>query len=190
MTTTAKILAKIAKLDARLVQIAKKAAHKSTNISEQEMYQIIYLGLLERSMVDPDFFNQTDSFIIKGALWIGTHAARKENTYFIFTDGEGSTVDPDGDDDGNKDIEVKVSNRQSISQAIAQVEVSVMLLELGEKITEAYELLSKENQAIVKMLYLGYKQTEIAKYMNVTKSCISQRVNTIGKVMQPVVKGF
>jgi hypothetical protein len=190
-TKTDKILAKIAKLDSKLVQIARKAARKSINLSEAEMYQIIYVGLLERAQYDPEFFEQTDSHIVKGALWIGTHAASKDRTYFMFTDGEMNTIDPETEeDDGDLDLAVSRETRTSIAQAIAQVEVSVMIRQLSEQMLDAYELLSEDNQTLVKMMILGYKQTEIAEYLGIGKSAVSQRLGTIAKVFQPFVQGF
>jgi len=187
---TEKILAKIAKLDSRLVQIAKKAARKSINLSEQEMYQIIYVGLLERSKVDPEFFEQTDSHIVKGALWIGTHAASKDRTFFKFTDGDMNAIDPEDSDSEDYDLMVNRESRTTIAQAIANVEVEVMIRQLGDQLLEAYELLSDSNKDLVKMLVLGYRKSEIADYLKIQVSAVSHRLETIAKVFAPFVQGF
>jgi RNA polymerase sigma factor (sigma-70 family) len=188
--TATTVNSKLESLEARLVMIAKKAAQFSPDGDWEEMYQTILKGLLERNEKDVEFFNQTDAYICKYAEYMAKHAARKARVYLRYVDEEGYEVDPeDSNEDADSRLDIEV-NRERLIQSICRVEIEVMHSELTGAIVEGCDELTVENLKVVYLLYMGYKQVEIAEIMGISKPAVSQRIKTIASTLQGFVADY
>jgi RNA polymerase sigma factor (sigma-70 family) len=188
--TATSVNSKLETLEARLVMIAKKIAKFTPDGEWEDLYQSILKALLERNATDATFFQQTNAYILKYAEFAGKHAARKARIYLKYVDEEGYEIDPEDsneDTDSRLDIEV---NRERLIQSIARVEVEVMHSELAEAIVEGCDELSGDNLRVVYLLYMGYKQVEIAEIMGISKPAVNQRIKTIASTLQGFVAGY
>jgi RNA polymerase sigma factor (sigma-70 family) len=188
--TATTVNSKLESLETRLVMIAKKAAQFSPDGDWEEMYQTILKGLLERNEKDAEFFNQTDAYICKYAEYMAKHAARKARVYLRYVDEEGYEVDPeDSNEDADSRLDIEV-NRERLIQSICRVEIEVMHSELTGAIVEGCDELTAENLKVVYLLYMGYKQVEIAEIMGISKPAVSQRIKTIASTLQGFVADY
>jgi RNA polymerase sigma factor (sigma-70 family) len=190
--TATSINSRLESLEPTLILIAKRVA-KLMPAGEQgweDLYQIILKALLEREVKDETFFQQTDAYINKYAMFTAKHAAKKARVYLNYVDEEGGEIDPeDSDEDTNSRLDLEAS-REKLMQSIARVELDVMQIELADAIVEGSKELSGDNLRVLYLLYLGYKQVEIAEMMGVSKPAISQRVKTIASTLSGFVQDY
>jgi RNA polymerase sigma factor (sigma-70 family) len=190
--TATSINSRLESLEPKLILIAKRVA-KLMPAGEQcweDLYQTILKALLEREVKDPTFFQQTDAYINKYAMFSAKHAAKKARVYLNYVDEEGGEIDPeDSNEDTNSRLDLEAS-REKLIQSIARVEIEVMHTELADAIVEGSKELSGDNLRVLYLLYLGYKQVEIAEVMGVSKPAISQRVKTIASTLSGFVQGY
>ena len=178
-----KLGTKLEAIDAKMWQIAKKCANQDPEATVEDMYQYLLLALIERQKSDPEFFEQTESYVVKYAYFMGTNLARKSRIYLRIVDDAGNVIDPDSNDE-DEDTQVELENREKLLQKINLVEQDVLRIELVEAIAEAMETLSDDNRKVVEMLYLGYRKSEIAEELNISKPAVTYRIETIAKTLR------
>lgn len=186
---TTSINNRIETLSKKIEFVAKKISAYSPERDWEDYYQAMIKAILERNLVDPTFSDQTDAYIVKYAEFMGQHQLKKSQVYLRYVDEEGNQVSPEDADeaDDNYALDLMVEHNK-LFQSIPAVETEVMWLETDEQILDGFEVLSSENQKVVKMIYLGYKQTEIAEVLGISKPAVNQRLQTIAKTLKNFVE--
>lgn len=185
-TTTMNSL--ISDLSSKLIAIAKSVSCRMPGEDWEDIYQIMVAALLERDVVDPDFVKQMPAYILKYASFVASHAAQKTKVYLKYVDIEGDEIDPeDADSSENFALDLRV-DRERLLQALQGVENQVMNDELGEDILKGCDWLSGKNLLIVCMLYEGYKKSEIAKALKISRPAVTQRIQTIANTLQGFIE--
>jgi len=184
--TAQKVNSRIETLEPRLTAIAKKISTYGP-IEWEDLYQTMLKGLLERNMVDSNFFEQTDAYILKYGEFMARHSAQKARVYLKYVDEEGFEIDPeDGSEEESYSLDLMVG-RERIQASIENVERTTETSELCDAILEGCDELSETNLQIITLLYMGYKKVEIAKELGISKPAVTQRIQTIASTLQGFV---
>lgn len=146
----------------------------STLYPVDELVQHAVLKIYDRAEKDPEFIQQKNNYLIQYGYWMAMHCIEAGGTYNRFM-GE---IDPAGPDksDEYKDIpptwDIIPSDEPDPARAVEERET------LNDLIATVRRM-SPDNQIIVKMMYYGVPQAQIASKFNVTSQAIKQRKNTI-----------
>lgn len=135
-------------------------------LDTEDIFHNMIAALLDNAISNPEFVNQNDAYKFQFAKWHASHLLDKSKVYSKYVAVEGTS------EDGEESAFDLIADAAQVDPAD--------LLE-GDQLIAAVKTLSRENQQIVKLLYVGYSKAEIAEYMNISRPAISQRINTIQK---------
>jgi RNA polymerase sigma factor (sigma-70 family) len=187
--TAQKFNSKLEELSPRLTAIAKKVSNYGL-VDWEDLLQTMCAEIIKHQMVDDSFFAQKDAFILKYGEFVARHEVQKARVYLKYVDEEGCEIDPeDGDENEVYSLDL-VIDREKIQQTILNVEREVENSELRDVILEGCDFLSESNIQIVTMLYMGYRQVDIAKELGISKPAVNQRIKTIASTLQGFVQGY
>jgi RNA polymerase sigma factor (sigma-70 family) len=161
------------RLTPKLRSIAYRIAQGDPSgvLDPDDIFQEMAIVLLERSEKDPEFLNQKDAYILVTCAHNGgTHKVRSSRTHYHHY-----AYTTESTDDAFDDIIDLIPSREP------SPEKQVIDLEEIRAISAAYLALTPENQQVVKLLYLGDRQTEVAAVMGITPAAISQRKQVIAR---------
>jgi len=161
-------------LSPRLQRRSRSLAHTCNEHTADDLYQDMAVSYLVRTQRQPEFASQTDAYIFTDLTWDAQNVAEKGRTYNRYMDSEHIFSDDEGDE---------VSSFELIASGEPNPEDSYIDTEAIEALSAAILTLTPENQQIVKMIYLGYSQVEIAAQLGVSKPAITQRKATIEKAL-------
>lgn len=136
----------------------------SPELDQEDVQQEMYAALLERGAKDPDFAGQRDAYLVRYATWSAKHAASRTYTYDSHVQRE--TLE------GADPLETITDYTTDPAEI---VERNLQL----ESLIEQLQALSPENQTVVKMIYLGYSESEISDELHISRPAVSQRKKTI-----------
>ena len=153
----------------RIVELAPRLIAYShfihSPLDSADIQQEMALALLERDQVDPAFSVQEPSYLAWYATWQAKHAAGKARTY-------AGHIQP-VDDAQMEIILCGKSDEDDDPARIAEKQEEMEML-LAQVAT-----LTPENQAVIRMTYLGYSTKEIAAELGISPPAVSQRKKTI-----------
>lgn len=141
---------------------------QSPELDADDLYQEMALAIVERDQRDPAFLDQQDAYLTQYGTWQAKHAAEKSYSYHghvtQLEDAAGMYCllgdDPDAD--------------------------PVQAAETAETIDELLEMvqaLDPKNQQVVRLLYCGYSESEIARELHISRPAVSQRKRTIARAL-------
>lgn len=137
-------------------------------LEPDDLYQEMALAIVERSQKDPRFLEQQDAYVTQFGTWRAKHAAER---------GYRQAARTTPLEDGEADMYCLVSDpSEDPEEAAEQAEA---LDELVEMVLE----LTPENQSVVKLIYLGYSESEIATRLHISRPAVSQRKRTIARLL-------
>lgn len=164
-------------LTPRLQRKAAVLAHLNNEHAADDLFQEMAVSYINRTARDPKFTAQKDAYIANELTWDAQNVAEKGRVYNRYMDSEHIFSDDDGDE---------ISSFELIASSAPNPEDAYIETETLEALSEAILSLTPENQQIVKMIYLGYSQVEIAVKMGISKPAITQRKATIARVLSQV----
>lgn len=138
-------------------------------LGTDDIRQEMYLALLEKQQEDPTFFDNNDSYMAWYATWTAKNKAARSRRYDHRIEGSTDT----------ESFEYYHVDREKSDPA--------KIAENNENMTEILEALQQmasENVTVIKMVYLGYSNTEIAETLNVTPAAVSQRKKNITRKLR------
>lgn len=142
--------------------------HNADDLSQEAV-----LAILEKAGQTPTFADQTEAYIYRFGVWAMQKVAQSNLAYHSHVVAE--EVETSSDEEDSIDI------LDLIPAETEDPEEAVILEETINGIMEVVSSLSPENQTIVKMLWLGESQDEIARQLGITKGAVSQRKAVIAR---------
>lgn len=161
-STNDAVLARIHEIDHHLNYIANRYA-PGTGQDPEDLRQSFVLTFLERQACDPSFIEQKNAFQLIAAKWQALHSVTKEDTYRRHVDIL--------EEDQLELIPGEGNNPEDL----------IIESESAEEILAIVEHLTSENQTVIRMIYLGYNESEIAQMLGISRPAVSQRKQTIRK---------
>lgn len=137
-------------------------------LETEDIFHDMIAALLDNAISNPDFVNQQDAYKFQFAKWHASHLLEKSKVYSKYVAVEGAS------EDGEESAFDLIADATQVDPAD--------LLE-GDLLIAAVKTLSRENQQIVKLLYVGYSKAEIADQMRISRPAVSQRIQTIQKAL-------
>lgn len=137
----------------------------SPELDRDDIRQEMYLALLEKTEADPTFLDNNDSYMAWFATWMAKHAADSARAYAGYViDGDDETLEIilSGHDDEQCDPAAVAEQNEEMEELLAQIGA-----------------LTPENQTVVKMVYLGYSNNEIAARLNISPAAVSWRKKNV-----------
>jgi RNA polymerase sigma factor (sigma-70 family) len=179
MNTAAQVSDPItARLDALAPRLRRKASALQSGSPEHDaddLYQEMVLALLERAARSPAFADQADAYLLQYAEWTARHACEKSRTYTRIV---GEDDDPAGSRPTTFDL---------LPAHEPSPEAACIHTEQIEALARAVSELAPRDQVIVKMIYLGHQEVDIARHLNVSKSAVSHRKRAIAQSFYAVL---
>jgi RNA polymerase sigma factor (sigma-70 family) len=145
-----------------LAPTLERVAYKFTSTDEDaaDFLQDAMLGLVEFTQSDPNALSNSRTYLVNRGKWAGQQAADKhrtmENTRSTSLDGPGVTF-----------AELLPAGTLDPQEAAEQAETIEELLSMTDDIPDGPKM--------VKLIYLGYSEKEIAETLHVSAAAISQR---------------
>jgi RNA polymerase sigma factor (sigma-70 family) len=173
-----KIASRLERLQPRITKTAKYI--HAPGLESDDLEQIMALRILERAAQIHDLENQSDSYLMQDAYRNGgLKAAIKDTIYTKYVDSEDALqpADDENEFDGLDFTEIIPSKYMS-------VEDTIIIREETRQIEKAIKDMNPKYKTVVRLLVVGYSESEIAAYMGVTKSAISQRKAVLRKTLQ------
>ena len=156
--------------------VARKFA--SDEIPQEEVFQNMILGILEKADRSPEFLEvkagyteeQRNRYVVNYAAWIARAGICKQNVYHRYVGNLGDIlVNPDPDDNDDDDP------TENISGDSINPEAALVQNEKAARIMDALKDLGPENQTIVMMTFRGYSNKEVAATLKISPAAVSQR---------------
>lgn len=179
MTTnfSTKLEETITNLTPRLQRKARKYAASAPGQDADDIYQEMMLSLIERANEEPEFLDQTEAYITNHCEWTGgRHVATKSRIYSKYVEAEPETTNDEGE--AIDWVETLIFDNGN------NPERQLLRKEQTAKLQEAIKTLGQDNQMVVKMLFEGRKQKEIAAAMHITPAAVSQRKTYIASQLR------
>ena len=151
--------------------IAKSHFIPSDHLEPDDLQQEMFIALLEKAQAAPGFAEQKDAYLVRYATWMAKHAAERTWTYSSHV--ESQTLSLAGED------EVFDNFSDDNADPAYLVEQSEELEEMLSRLQD----LSPENRTVVKMIYLGYTESEIATELGISRPAVTQRKRTIARAI-------
>lgn len=149
-------------LTPRLRLIAASIARMSYSHTPDDLYQTMALSILERAAKDPAFIRQNDAYICCFAGWMAKHAAESDRARARFY----------------QELEEEMDFVYLGVQEPGP-ETAYLTREAVQAIVDAARSRSPRQQQIVQMLYAGYRNSEIAAALGVSRPAVTQAINQL-----------
>ncbi len=162
----------------RISRAANALAH--SGIEAADFFQIAAVKILEVQSGNPDFQNQTPAYIAQRGIWEARETASAEAVYGQHIVNLIEENDQDDEDEAGytfRDIEAETPGPEEL--AIQE--------EMIRAITKALETLPPTVTTVVKMLYLGYGETEIARTLGITTGAVTQKRNSLRAILKRIL---
>lgn len=149
---------------------------QSTHQDTEDLFQAMLLTLCERQAANPDFINQTDSYILDaGRKAVLFPAIKKARTEVKFTVEE--PVDPESED----------SFFDTIAGPGVNPEIAVIRLEEALAAAKALRSLTGREREVLSLLVNNVRSKQISEDLGITKSAVSiHRSNVIAKLQAAI----
>lgn len=167
--------------------LQRKSYQIDSNVDPDDLAQDMALRMMERALAEPSRLDQKDAYLVNDAfLNGGCHSARRVRTYskyvdphVLVTDECRDEIDDDlfGDNPNFSITEIIPVSEEDDPETAAERSDTI------DAILDVVRGLSESNRAVVRMLVLGYSEAEIAAELGVSRPAISQRKDTIAKVL-------
>jgi RNA polymerase sigma factor (sigma-70 family) len=167
---------KLEELNPRLKAIAHKISFSSPEHDADDIYQEMIMTLITVSKQSPDFLSQKPSFIITKLTWCAKNKANASRIWTRYCPPDQLVTDPDGDE---------TSFFEMVAGPSPTPEKEVIMQELRDALQDLMETLTPRQRQVMTMLSQGYKPSEIAAEIGVTKSAITWICR---KVLSPQVR--
>ena len=141
-----------------------------------DLLQHAIIKIFEKSILDPAFAEQKDAYIVQYGFWMAKHQIESECVYGKYVESLGDTTVEATDDDDITMFEV-------IPAEDPDPAVEAMRRETLAELVEAVRSLSPESRILVKMLYAGYNEREIASALHVSYQAVNCRKQSIAKML-------
>ena len=164
-------------------RLQKKAAylqHMSPSQTSDDLYQEMVMALLDRMSKEPSFVNQKDGYLLQYADWVARKNGQADRTYRSYVDAMPVMIGDDGE---------TTAILEFIASDTPTPEQMQVFAEDADALMSIVRDLSPENQTLVKMLYYGHEQVEIAKVLGITKGAVSQRKKTVARAIASRISG-
>lgn len=158
-----------------LRKIARSVQGTLSEYDQDDLIQAMHEGLVKQAKKNPSFLDQEDGYWFKKARWVALNMAGSGRAYTRRVDAEIITRGDDGEELSNFDF--MSSDNGDMEERIGQIDAL-------ERIAA---LLTPEELTLVKMLYQGYSQDEIAARMGVVKTTITMRKQRIAERLAGIV---
>lgn len=156
---------KLLSLQGYLDRIAHKLSFTYTGYDPDELLQEMNVSICEQAEKDPDFLNQTDGYITRRAAWhIKTWVRDQYDNRRI-----GLNLEAD-EDEPSEWISAPIVDQDII------IDVQDALASLSGRVAE-----------VAKMLMKGWKATEIAEQMGITKQSVQYYKNQLKAALAPAM---
>lgn len=152
-----------------LRKIARTTVGTLSEYDQDDLIQAMNEGLVKQAKRNPSFLDQEDGFWLKKARWVAQSLAGSGRAYTRRVDAEIITHGDDGDE---------LSNFDFMSSDSGDMEERIGQIDALERIAA---LLTPDELILVKMLYQGYSQDEIAARIGVVKTTITMRKQRIAE---------
>lgn len=156
----------------RISRAASSLAYAGIEVCDFE--QTAALKIIETEAKRPELAEQTDAYIAQCGIWAGRSLVKSEQVY-----SEHIVSMELEDDDDMRFVEIKAGDLSPEEQAIQE--------EVVHAIIEALKNLPAETTSIVKMLYLGYGEAEIARTLNISKSLVTQKKTKLRNLINRIL---
>ena len=157
-------------LDRRLTRQARHLASQDPDNTVDDHRQVMLLKLWEQTRKTPGYLQNPDVHLFAYATWKSRSLATRGRTYTKYVEAEKFVTDEDGDE---------LSAFEFISDGSQDPDAA---FEFAESLGEAWVILGEIEKTIVRMLYQGYSQVEIARTLGISKACVTQRKQGIAQV--------
>lgn len=162
----------------RLSRIANR--YSTPEVEPDDLYQTMVTGLLEKANNDPAFPQQSQSYICQSAAFKALHEIRANRIYRNYCQSVTSKPNTGNDDGQAVYIDSFASPTLDPERAIEQAEEAFLILDTLRQLTG-------QQQTIVKMVYLGLRNHEIAARLHVSRSYISRTRKQIARTVKAVL---
>ena len=160
----------------------------SIQLDLPDVQQEMFLALLEKDRKQPAFASQTDAYLVRYALWMAQHAAEKTWTYDSHVartvnqtrEAHNGRAQPDRDYSSDEIIFYDLTPDPDAADPAEVTEQRETL----EALLSAVQEMSPSNQTLVKMIYLGYSESEIAEHLGISRPAVTQRKATIARAVK------
>jgi RNA polymerase sigma factor (sigma-70 family) len=157
----------------RISRAAQRLAYAS--VTEDDFSQQAALKIIEAETTRPELSRQTDAYIAQLGIWEARNLVKSEDKISQRT----FPIDETSDEDGYRFTEIEADQLGPEEQAIQD--------DVIRAITKALEGLKPDTTTIVKMLYLGYGEAEIARTLNISKSSVSQKKAKLRNILKRIL---
>lgn len=157
----------------RISRAAKRLAY--AGVSTDDFVQVAALKVVETEQKRPDLAQQTEAYIAQGGIWAARNYVKTEELYSRHV----VSMSIEAGDDDRRFTDIEAGELGPEEQAIQD--------EVIKAITKALEGLTPETTTIVKMLYLGYGEAEIARTLNISKSSVTQKKTKLKNVLKRIL---
>lgn len=153
-----------------LRRIAARYSHSPE--TADDLYQTMAENLISRAQKDPTFTEQKPAYIYRSAQLTALHALRSFSTYrkYCFPIDAQQTDTPSCYTSAN----MLADPCPSPEKALIEAERAFGLL-------DALRQLAPRDRAIAKMIFDGYRPSQIAAKLNISRQVVSQRRAVIAK---------
>lgn len=138
-----------------------------------DLYQEAVTAIVERANSAPTFLEQKDAYICQFGVWSFRHVISRS----------AHSTEREDEDSATVTIEDYLSEYH-----LPTPEDAVIRREEAASLEAATASLEEKNQKVVTLLMQGYSQTEIADYLDIDRSAISQRKKTIQKAFKRLLE--
>lgn len=145
----------------------------SDDVQVDDIQQTAYLHVLEREQATPDYQQQhTVSYVTTGAIWQAKHRTTRAQRIYRKHVGElDNRRSYDNDDSGDESMDW-----EEITPGRAPTPEEAAII---HEILEGIKQLSPKNQQVVRLIYAGYSQTEIAHKLGVSPAAVAWQLGSI-----------
>jgi hypothetical protein len=157
------------------INLIARKFHLNDQSSEDIAHTMIE-RLLTKCAVDPAFIARDDGYWLRFANWMGYHLLQDTVIYNRYIESEAPA------DDGRADP----YNQYEQAVDLAPEDDPELAYELAE-LRGVIETLPPHNRSLAALLMIGYRKSEIAFKFGISRPAISQRLDTIGKNLIPLL---
>ena len=150
------------------------------DMDTDDLFQSCIAHILER---EDQYIDQRDEYILTACRWHLMHLLEASKVYLRWVDCEGTVNN--GDDD---ESEESTFDRIPSSSDFRPVEKKSEQAELAEDMLAIIKTLDPKNQQIIKLIFVGYKNSEIAEMLDISRPAVTQRLNSIREKLGSMIE--